>query len=82
MFHRHARQAREHRADRRARPDREPRADRHRREMNLTLAFDIILCGRAALILDPVLPGYSFIGAAVYSPFIALNHRRDRCIAA
>jgi hypothetical protein len=54
MFHRHVSQAREHRSDRRARPDREPRADRNRREMNLTLAFDIVLFGLAALILDPV----------------------------
>ena len=48
----------------------------------LTLAFDILLFGVAALILDPVLLAYSFIGAAVYSLFIALNHRRDRYIAA
>lgn len=48
----------------------------------LTLAFDIVLFGVAALILDPVLLAYSFIGAAVYSLFIALNHRRDRYIAA
>ena len=48
----------------------------------LTLVFDIVLFGLAALILDPVLLAYSFIGAAVYSLFIALNHRRDRYIAA
>ncbi len=48
----------------------------------LTLGFDIVLFAVAALILDPVLLGYSFIGAAVYSLFIALNHRRDRYIAA
>ena len=48
----------------------------------LTLAFDIVLFGLAALIMDPVLLAYSFIGAAVYSLFIALNHRRDRYIAA
>ena len=48
----------------------------------LTLGFDMVLFALAALILDPVLLAYSFIGAAVYSLFIALNHRRDRYIAA
>jgi uncharacterized membrane-anchored protein YitT (DUF2179 family) len=48
----------------------------------LQLGFDILLFAVAALVLDPVLLAYSFIGAAVYSLFIAVNHRRDRYIAA
>lgn len=48
----------------------------------LSLAFDVVLFAVAALILDPALLAYSFIGAATYSLFIALNHRRDRYIAA
>jgi uncharacterized membrane-anchored protein YitT (DUF2179 family) len=45
------------------------------------LAFDVVLFAVASLFLNPVLLGYSFIGAVVYSLFIAVNHRRDRYIA-
>jgi uncharacterized membrane-anchored protein YitT (DUF2179 family) len=48
----------------------------------LQLAFDIVLFAVAALLLDPMLLAYSFVGAVVYNLFIALNHRRDRYIAA
>ena len=46
------------------------------------LAFDIIIFALAALILDPAMLAYSFLGAATFSLFLAINHRRDRYIAA
>ncbi len=47
----------------------------------LQLGFDVVLFAGAALLLDPVLLAYSFIGAVVYNLFLAINHRRDRYIA-
>ena len=35
----------------------------------------------AALILDPAMLAYSFLGAATFSLFLAINHRRDRYVA-
>lgn len=46
------------------------------------LLFDIALFAAASLFLDPALLAYSFLGAATFSVFIAINHRRDRYIAA
>ncbi len=46
------------------------------------LAFDVVLFAVAALMIDPVLLAYSFIGAAVFNLFLAINHRRDRYVAA
>lgn len=46
------------------------------------LAFDVVLFAIAALILDPAMLGWSFLGAATFSLFLAVNHRRDRYIAA
>lgn len=45
------------------------------------LAFDVVLFAVAALVIDPVLLIYSFVGAAVYNLFLAINHRRDRYVA-
>ncbi|WP_158241801.1 YitT family protein [Tabrizicola sp. TH137] len=46
------------------------------------LAVDIVIFSAAALILDPETLLWSFLGAATYSLFLAINHRRDRYIAA
>jgi uncharacterized membrane-anchored protein YitT (DUF2179 family) len=46
------------------------------------LAFDILIFALAALILDPAMLAYSFLGAATFNLFLAINHRRDRYIAA
>lgn len=46
------------------------------------LAFDVVIFAVAALILDPAILGWSFLGAATFSLFLAVNHRRDRYIAA
>jgi uncharacterized membrane-anchored protein YitT (DUF2179 family) len=46
------------------------------------LAVDIVIFAAAALILDPQTLLWSFLGAATYSLFLAINHRRDRYIAA
>lgn len=46
------------------------------------LGVDIVLFAAAALILDPQTLLWSFLGAATYSLFLAINHRRDRYIAA
>ncbi len=46
------------------------------------LAFDVVLFAVAALVLDPILLVYSFVGAAVFNLFLAINHRRDRYVAA
>lgn len=46
------------------------------------LAIDVVLFSAAALILDPQTLLWSFLGAATYSLFLAVNHRRDRYIAA
>ncbi len=46
------------------------------------LAFDVVLFAVAATMIEPVLLVYSFIGAAVFNLFLALNHRRDRYLAA
>lgn len=46
------------------------------------LAADIVIFAAAALILDPETLLWSFLGAATYSLFLAINHRRDRYIAA
>jgi uncharacterized membrane-anchored protein YitT (DUF2179 family) len=46
------------------------------------LAADLVLFTAAALILPPETLLWSFLGAATYSVFLAINHRRDRYIAA
>jgi uncharacterized membrane-anchored protein YitT (DUF2179 family) len=46
------------------------------------LAFDVVLFAVAAFVIDPVLLAYSFVGAAVFNLFLAINHRRDRYVAA
>ena len=46
------------------------------------LTFDILIFALAALILDPAMLAYSFLGAATFNLFLAINHRRDRYIAA
>lgn len=45
------------------------------------LLFDVILFATASLFLDPALLAYSFLGAATFSLFLAINHRRDRYVA-
>ena len=46
------------------------------------LGFDLAIFAVAALILDPMLLAYSFLGALVFNLFLAINHRRDRYVAA
>lgn len=46
------------------------------------LLSDVVIFGAAALILPIDTLAYSFLGAAVFSLFLAVNHRRDRYIAA
>lgn len=46
------------------------------------LAVDVVIFAAAALILQPVMLLWSALGAATYSLFLAVNHRRDRYIAA
>ncbi|MEY4983990.1 MAG: hypothetical protein RIR62_2256 [Pseudomonadota bacterium] len=46
------------------------------------LAFDVVVFALAALILNPAMLAWSFLGAATFSLFLAINHRRDRYIAA
>jgi uncharacterized membrane-anchored protein YitT (DUF2179 family) len=46
------------------------------------LLSDVLIFGAAALILPLDTLAYSFVGAAVFSLFLAVNHRRDRYIAA
>lgn len=46
------------------------------------LLSDVLIFGLAALIMPVETLGYSFLGAAVFSLFLAVNHRRDRYIAA
>lgn len=46
------------------------------------LLSDVAIFGLAALILPLDTLAYSFLGAAVFSLFLAVNHRRDRYIAA
>lgn len=46
------------------------------------LLSDAVIFGLAALILPLDTLAYSFLGAAVFSLFLAVNHRRDRYIAA
>jgi uncharacterized membrane-anchored protein YitT (DUF2179 family) len=46
------------------------------------LAFDVVLFAVAAVMIDPVLLFYSFVGAVVFNLFLAVNHRRDRYVAA
>jgi uncharacterized membrane-anchored protein YitT (DUF2179 family) len=45
------------------------------------LLSDAVIFGIAALILPYETLAYSFLGAAVFSLFLAVNHRRDRYIA-
>lgn len=45
------------------------------------LLSDAVIFGIAALILPLETLAYSFLGAAVFSLFLAVNHRRDRYIA-
>ena len=46
------------------------------------LLSDLVIFGIAALIVPLDVLGYSFLGAAVFALFLAVNHRRDRYIAA
>lgn len=46
------------------------------------LASDVVIFALAALILPLDTLAYSFLGAAVFSLFLAVNHRRDRYVAA
>ncbi|MDX5356547.1 MAG: YitT family protein, partial [Rhodobacterales bacterium] len=46
------------------------------------LGFDAVLFAAALLILPVSAVAYSFIGALVVNLVIAINHRRDRYIAA
>jgi uncharacterized membrane-anchored protein YitT (DUF2179 family) len=46
------------------------------------LASDVLIFAAAALILPPEKLVYSFLGAAVFALFLAVNHRRDRYVAA
>lgn len=45
------------------------------------LIFDGALFGLAFFLFDPVIVGYSLVGAVVLNLIIAINHRRDRYIA-
>jgi uncharacterized membrane-anchored protein YitT (DUF2179 family) len=45
------------------------------------LLSDVVIFGLAALVLPFDTLGYSFLGAAVFSLFLAVNHRRDRYVA-
>jgi len=46
------------------------------------LLSDVVIFGLAALVMPLDTLAYSFLGAAVFSLFLAVNHRRDRYIAA
>jgi uncharacterized membrane-anchored protein YitT (DUF2179 family) len=46
------------------------------------LLSDMVIFGLAALVMPIDTLAYSFLGAAVFSLFLAVNHRRDRYIAA
>ena len=46
------------------------------------LLSDVVIFGLAALVMPFDTLAYSFLGAAVFSLFLAVNHRRDRYIAA
>jgi uncharacterized membrane-anchored protein YitT (DUF2179 family) len=46
------------------------------------LLSDVVIFGLAALVMPIDTLAYSFLGAAVFSLFLAVNHRRDRYIAA
>jgi uncharacterized membrane-anchored protein YitT (DUF2179 family) len=46
------------------------------------LIFDVALFAVAALMIDPILLAWSFLGAATFNLFLAINHRRDRYVAA
>lgn len=46
------------------------------------LAVDAVIFAAAALILEPLVLLWSVLGAATFSLFLAVNHRRDRYIAA
>jgi uncharacterized membrane-anchored protein YitT (DUF2179 family) len=45
------------------------------------LLSDAVIFGLAALIVPLETLAYSFLGAAVFSLFLAINHRRDRYVA-
>lgn len=45
------------------------------------LIFDAALFGVAFFFIEPVLLMWSFLGAAVFNLFLAINHRNDRYIA-
>ncbi|WP_374394582.1 YitT family protein [Tabrizicola sp.] len=46
------------------------------------LLSDVVIFGLAALVMPLDTLAHSFLGAAVFSLFLAVNHRRDRYIAA
>jgi len=45
------------------------------------LLSDVVIFGLAALVMPLDTLAYSFLGAAVFSLFLAVNHRRDRYVA-
>ncbi len=45
------------------------------------LAFDAALFAAALMVIDPLLVGYSLVGAVIVNLIIAINHRRDRYVA-
>ena len=45
------------------------------------LLSDAVIFAAALLVLDPMTVGWSFLGAATFNLFLAINHRRDRYIA-
>lgn len=49
---------------------------------NVQLAVDAVIFSAAALVLQPEMLLWSVLGAATYGLFLAINHRRDRYIAA
>ncbi|WP_333829152.1 YitT family protein [Pararhodobacter sp.] len=44
------------------------------------LGFDALLFAAALLVLDPILVGWSLLGAVVVNTILGINHRRDRYI--
>ena len=45
------------------------------------LAFDVVLFAVAAAFLDPLLVGWSLLGAVAVNLIVAVNHRTDRYVA-
>ena len=45
------------------------------------LGFDALLFGAAFAVMEPMLVGWSLLGAVIVNLIVAVNHRRDRYIA-